>query len=117
LYRANMATLGRDVAPSTPANRVVGSTDMGNVSRWVPSIHPMLKVSPPDVTIHTPDFAVHAVSAAGDRAVVDGAKAMVMTLGDLWLRPERMASVREAHAQAAREASGDQVRDPAGAGP
>ena len=31
-----------------------GSTDMGNVSYAVPSIHPMIQVAPPGVPIHTP---------------------------------------------------------------
>src|SRR5437879_5466226 len=46
LYRANVERLGRHVQPS---GQVVGSTDMGNVSYLVPSIHPMIKVSPADV--------------------------------------------------------------------
>ncbi len=32
----------------------MGSTDMGNVSHVVPSIHPMIKVAPDGVAIHTP---------------------------------------------------------------
>ena len=44
LYAANAERLGRQ--PSRPRNGVVGSTDMGNVSYLVPSIHPMIKVSP-----------------------------------------------------------------------
>jgi len=64
----------------------VGSTDMGNVSHAVPSIHPMIAVAPPGVSIHTPEFALHAAGEAGDRAVLDGAKALVATVLDRWLR-------------------------------
>ena len=32
----------------------------------------------------------------GDRAVVDGAKAMAMTIADLWLEPGSLDSVRDA---------------------
>ena len=91
LYAANAARLGRDVAAPTPATEVVGSTDMGNVSYAVPSIHPMIAVAPEGVGIHTPEFAVHAAGPAGDAAVVDGAKAMAMTVVDLWLRPDALA--------------------------
>jgi hypothetical protein len=86
-FAANAATLGRTLAdPRAPGgHRVVGSTDMGNVSYLVPSIHPMLQVAPPGVAIHTPDFAEHAVGPMADRAVVDGAKAMAMTAVDLWV--------------------------------
>ncbi len=52
-----------------------GSTDMGNVSYLVPSIHPMIQVAPPGVPIHTPEFAAYAGGEEGDRAVLDGAKA------------------------------------------
>ena len=45
-----------------------GSTDMGNVSYRVPSIHPMLAVAPPNVVIHNPEFANWAVSRQGDAA-------------------------------------------------
>jgi amidohydrolase len=84
-YRANAEALGRIVRPPSPAARVVGSTDMGNVSYVVPAIHPMIQVAPPGVPIHTPAFAGFAGGAEGDRAVVDGAKALAFTVADLWL--------------------------------
>ena len=83
-YLANLGTLGRSVA-SDPRSRVVGSTDMGNVSYVVPSIHPMIKAAPDDVAIHTPDFAEYARGPSGDAAVIDGAKALAMTALDCWL--------------------------------
>lgn len=84
-YCANAALLGREVRdPQAVGRRVVGSTDMGNVSYLVPSIHPMIKVAPDGVPIHTVDFARWARSTEGDRAVLDGAKAMAMTVIDLW---------------------------------
>jgi hypothetical protein len=60
---------------------------MGDVSHVVPSIHPLLAVAPPGVSIHTPEFAEHARGPAGDRAVIDGAKAMAATVLDCWLDP------------------------------
>jgi len=96
LYAANSLTLGRPVAEPTAATRVVASTDMGNVSQLVPSIHPMIAVGPPDVPLHSAAFARWAGAAEGDRAVLDGAKAMAMTVVDLWLRPGALAEVRAA---------------------
>jgi amidohydrolase len=96
LYRANSAALGRAVDDPTPERRVTASTDMGNVSYLVPSIHPMLAASPPEVSLHSEEFAAWAVSDAGDRAALDGAKAMAMTVVDLWLRPGALAEVRAA---------------------
>jgi hypothetical protein len=37
------------------------------------------------VPIHTPAFAGFAGGAEGDRAVIDGAKALAWTVADLWL--------------------------------
>jgi amidohydrolase len=84
-YTANAAALGRTMTDPDPKVVVVGSTDMGNVSYLVPSIHPMIQAAPLGVPIHTPDFAGHAVSQPGDQAVVDGAIAMAWTIADLWL--------------------------------
>ena len=55
-YIENAKKLGRDPRPETET-AIVGSTDMGNVSYEVPSIHPMIKIAPEEVAIHTPDFA------------------------------------------------------------
>jgi hypothetical protein len=60
---------------------------MGNVSKVVPAIHPMIRVAPPGISIHSHEFARHARSAAGDEAVILGAKAMAMTIADLWSAP------------------------------
>ena len=103
LYRQNSAAVGRELAGGAGAPEVVGSTDMGNISHLVPSIHPMIQVSPPDVSIHSHEFARWAAAPEGDRAVLDGAKAMAMTVVDLWASPGALAGVRAAH-EAARTA-------------
>jgi amidohydrolase len=107
LYRTNVERLGRH--PDAHGT-LVGSTDMGNVSYVVPSIHPMIKVSPDDVAIHTRDFAGWAVKPEGDKAVLDGAKAMAMTVADLWLRPDVLDAARRAFSEdhAIRAAAGSE---------
>ncbi|MEA3019458.1 MAG: hypothetical protein QOI47_982, partial [Actinomycetota bacterium] len=70
LYGANVAALGRPARrPGVDGHRVVASTDMGNVSKVVPSIHPMIRVAPAGVPIHSHQFVEHARSSAGDEAV------------------------------------------------
>jgi hypothetical protein len=96
LYRANSARVGRLVREAEPGERVTVSTDMGNVSYLVPSIHPIIKVSDPEVSLHSSTFAEAAASPAGDRAVRDAAKAMAMTAADLWLNPNVFEEVRAA---------------------
>jgi amidohydrolase len=103
-FRANAETLGREFFPweRLPAS-IRGSSDMGNVSYRVPSIHPLLAASPLDVTIHNPDFEKWAGSEMGDAAALDGAKALAMTaldfFGDADLR-ERARAIFEAQQQA-----------------
>ena len=92
-YVANAATLGRDVAPPGE-QRVVASTDLGNVSKVVPAIHPMIKVAPTGTPIHTAEFAEYAASPDGDRAVLDAAKAMALTIVDCWSNPRILAETR-----------------------
>jgi amidohydrolase len=83
-YARNVTALGRKLTPVSeiPAG-YAGSTDMGNVSHRVPSIHPMLAVAPPNVIIHNAEFARWAASERGDAAVIDGAKALAQTALDL----------------------------------
>ena len=94
-YVANAARLGRTVEAPTDHTAVVGSTDMGDVSYEVPSIHPMIKAADAGTAIHTADFARFASSESGDRAVIDGAKAMAWTVADLWLDPDTLAAARD----------------------
>ena len=78
---------GRCSWEKLPAS-IRGSSDMGNVSYRVPSIHPMLAASPPDVTIHNAEFAKWANSEKGDAAALDGAKALAMTALDFLSDPD-----------------------------
>jgi amidohydrolase len=97
-YRANSARLGREVRDPDPSRRVVGSTDMGNISYLLPSIHPMVKVAPDGVPIHTPAFTEFAITEEADRAVLDAAKAMAMTVVDLWATEGLLEVARAEHA-------------------
>jgi len=55
---------------------------MGNISVRVPSIHPLLSIAPPEVIIHTAEFANFAVSQRADDATIDGAIALARTAAD-----------------------------------
>jgi amidohydrolase len=90
LFAANSDRLGRPMgrgADEEPG--AAGSTDMGNVSQVVPSIHPFLSINPGDAVNHQPEFAAHTVTPDGVQAIKDGALAMAWTIidladGDLW---------------------------------
>ncbi|HVN86471.1 MAG TPA: M20 family metallopeptidase [Candidatus Binatia bacterium] len=96
-YAVNLRRLGRTLhdVRNVPAS-VTGSTDMGNVSKIVPSIHPMIAAGPAHVPLHSPEFAACAASETGDRAVIDGAKALAMTALDVLCRRELLSEVKAA---------------------
>jgi metal-dependent amidase/aminoacylase/carboxypeptidase family protein len=72
-----------------------GSTDMGNVSQVVPSIHPTVAIASPEVLMHTPEFASAAVSDAGHKGLLDAAKAIAMTVVDIFSQPEMLDKIRQ----------------------
>ncbi len=96
-FQSNAETLGREFFPveDLPTG-YTGSTDMGNVSHRVPSIHPMLVAAPRDVVIHNPEFAKWAGSEMGDAAVLDGAKALAMTAAEFLLNDVLQEETRQA---------------------
>ncbi|WP_326792603.1 M20 family metallopeptidase [Streptomyces sp. NBC_00841] len=80
MYRRTATELGRRFETGTPAARMNrASTDMGNVSRVLPAIHPYLGIGSLPAVNHQKEFAAHCVGAAADRAVLDGAAAMALT--------------------------------------
>ncbi len=101
-YAANLAGLGRGLGAKVDRPEFLGSTDMGDVSHVVPAIHPMIAVAPRGVAIHTPEFATHARSESGDKAVLDGAVAMAETVVDLWTDSTLFREVRAAFDHAER---------------
>ena len=48
------------------------STDMGNVSLEMPSIHPCIGIESAGAYNHQPEFAAACINASADRAVLEG---------------------------------------------
>jgi amidohydrolase len=84
LYRKNSEALGRPF-PNLGEweTRPTGSTDMGNVSRAMPSIHPMIGINSLPAVNHQPEFTAHCITPDADKALVDGAMAMAWTCIDM----------------------------------
>ena len=93
LFTQNMESLGRKVY--SPDARRMGSTDMGNVSQAVPSLHPIVAITSPGVLEHTQGFTAAAASEAGHQGLLDGAKALALTGVDLLADREAIARVKE----------------------
>lgn len=91
-YAAHARGRGRMLAddldePAPPG----GSTDLGNISVRIPAIHPTVAIAPPEVPMHSVEFAAHACSPEADRAVIDAAMAMALTAADYLHDPELRA--------------------------
>ena len=94
LFIQNMQSLGHQIQLFEPKH-TFGSTDMGNVSQVVPSIHPFIAIAPVEVANHSPQFALAAASEAGTHGLLDAAKALAMTVVDLVANPEIVSKVKE----------------------
>ncbi len=84
-YRAAGESIGRSFLdpPGEGLPVVVGSTDMGNVSHLVPTIHPMIAIDSRGAMNHQAAFAEAAASASGDQAVIDGARLLARTVASV----------------------------------
>lgn len=79
LYQRNAVALGRTFSDSA----VAGSTDMGNVSLVLPTIHPMIGINSLPAVNHQPEFTAHCITEDADKALIDGAIAMAWTAIDM----------------------------------
>lgn len=84
LFQKNAEAHGRTF-PNYP-DTLFGSTDMGNVSQLIPSLHPMLSYDlPAEAGNHTAAFADASAGTPGDEFVHDGGLAMALTIADVAL--------------------------------
>ena len=85
---------GRDPLPhGVVSPSLAASTDFGNVSYRVPGIHPVIRIAPPEVALHTREFAAWAVSEQARDAAADGAYGLAATVLDTLHDPALAASV------------------------
>ena len=93
LYAENMERLGSAV-PLFNGAQSFGSTDMGNVSQVVPSIHTSVAIAPPGESEHTAEFAQYASNENGLTQCLRAAAGLAMTAIDLLGSPDTLAAVR-----------------------
>lgn len=78
-----------------PEGKGLGSSDIGNVSFEVPTIHPYLAISETDISSHSPDFAKASISNKGYETMLNAAKALAMTAIDVFTNPELVTKMKE----------------------
>tara|TARA_B100001971_G_scaffold199391_1_gene209902 strand:- start:347 stop:1525 length:1179 start_codon:yes stop_codon:yes gene_type:complete len=94
LFAKNMRSLGRKMKLADPS-QTFGSTDMGNVSQVVPSIHPFVSIAPAEVSGHSSEFTAASASEAGMKGMIDATKALALTVIDLLSNPETVTRVKK----------------------
>ncbi len=88
-WRANAEGLGRQFGADERGEPLPTiSTDMANVSRAVPAIHPLIGLASGGAVIHEPAFAEVAVSPSAERALLDAALSLAFTAIDAGTDPE-----------------------------
>ena len=86
-----LTELGRE--PIAFSGMAGGSTDMGNVSQVVPSIHPCIAIIGSTSAPHTEGFAADAATPAADRAVIDSAIGLAWAAATAALTPSSRADL------------------------
>ena len=83
LFMENAKDVEREMLYEDSSIQGLGSTDMGNVSMAIPSIHPMLSIDSGKAVNHQPEFAAATITEGGHKAIYDGAYCMATTIVDL----------------------------------
>jgi metal-dependent amidase/aminoacylase/carboxypeptidase family protein len=78
-----------------------GSTDCGNVSQALPTIHPYIRISPDGIPGHSREFAEWAKSPIAHTGMVAAAKTLAMTALDLLAEPDELRKAKAEFASTA----------------
>ncbi|KAB2329537.1 M20 family metallopeptidase [Cytobacillus depressus] len=92
VFKEVIEELGETVAD---VREGIGSTDAGNISQVVPTIHPYIKIGADDLVPHTVPFREAAASERGDQALITGAKALGLTALRLITEPQLLDEIKD----------------------
>ncbi len=96
VYAENMKLLGVKVQEQPPSE-FGGSSDIGNVSQVLPTIHPTTKITAPgqEIHAHSREFTLAARSEQAKTSMMLGIQALAMCGADLLGNPEILKAVKE----------------------
>lgn len=97
LFTANLARLGIESDPPMPDGGS-GSSDIGNVSLAMPTIHPYVSVTDTPAAGHTHEFAAACRQPRAHAGMLAAAKALAATAADLFADPGRLEAARQGFA-------------------
>lgn len=93
VFAKNQASLPGDEV--RPAQKGIGSLDLGNVSYHAPCVHGWLGFGDPSMIIHSREFAARTVTEDGRKLLLRGAATMALTGYDVLTDPELLARIRK----------------------
>jgi amidohydrolase len=80
-FRDEMLRIGRVPVPAdVEAAFPLGSTDMGNITKVMPGIHPIVGIDAGGASVHQQAFTEAAAGASADTAVIEGAIMLARTV-------------------------------------
>ncbi len=92
-YRRALEFLGLK-EDKQPPEKNVGSSDIGNVSQIIPTIHPHVPIRE-GINIHTHEFADATVTPDGHRALLEGVKCLGLTTIELLFEPRALDKLKK----------------------
>ncbi|HBR18292.1 MAG: hydrolase [Deltaproteobacteria bacterium RIFCSPLOWO2_12_FULL_43_16] len=92
IYRRQMEFLGLK-EDDFPMDKNAGSSDIGNVSQVLPTIHPHILLRK-GINIHTREFADATITEDGKNAIMEGAKCLALTAVELIIDKDALERVQ-----------------------
>lgn len=93
VYRKQMQFIGLK-EDDFPMDKNAGSSDIGNVSQVLPTIHPHILLKR-GINIHTREFADATITEDGKNAIMEGAKGLALTAVELIMDKEALERVKK----------------------
>ncbi|MEM7412912.1 MAG: amidohydrolase [Myxococcota bacterium] len=94
-YRRQLERLELPETAHAPG-QAIGSSDITHVSRVVPTIHPNFPIGE-NLQLHTRAFAEATATPGGEAGLLEGARALALTVLELAHAPDTRAAVAAAH--------------------
>ncbi len=94
VVRRHLEALGHKVEEPEPWLRA-GSTDAGNMSQVLPSVHAYVAIADSNVSGHSIEFREAANSERGQRAMLAAAKALGRTVVEVVAEPQLLAAAQQ----------------------
>ena len=96
VYEKQLNKYGEYISEDS-SNKGGGSTDVGNISQVIPTIHPNIKISENYIAGHSREFREACKSELGLNSIELGAKVLANTALDIIEDPELLENIKKQH--------------------